>query len=81
MLYNYWFLQFDFPNADGNPYKTSGGKMVWNEDLKREIPEGWKVAELKDIANITMKQSPTGESYNEEGNRKIFTGRYLFKKP
>lgn len=41
-LYDYWFVQFDFPDANGNPYKSSGGKMVWNEELKREIPEGWK---------------------------------------
>lgn len=41
-LYDYWFVQFDFPNEEGKPYKSSGGKMVWNEKLKREIPEGWK---------------------------------------
>ncbi len=45
-LYDYWFVQFDFPNADRKPYKTSGGKMVWNEELKREIPEGWGVQML-----------------------------------
>ena len=39
-LYNYWFVQFDFPNEEGKPYKSSGGKMVWNEKLKREIPFG-----------------------------------------
>lgn len=71
-LYDYWFVQFDFPDANGKPYKTSGGKMIWNEELKREIPEGWKNGELKDIANITMGQSPLGESYNEEGNGIIF---------
>ena len=71
-LYDYWFVQFDFPNANRKPYKTSGGKMVWNEELKREIPVGWEVGELKDIANITMGQSPPGESYNEEGNGMIF---------
>ena len=38
-LYDYWFVQFDFPNEEGKPYKSSGGKMVWNEKLKREIPE------------------------------------------
>ena len=42
-LYDYWFVQFDFPNANGKPYKSTGGKMVWNEELKREIPEGWEV--------------------------------------
>lgn len=45
-LYDYWFVQFDFPDANGKPYKTSGGKMVYNETLKREIPEGWEAAEL-----------------------------------
>lgn len=49
-LYDYWFVQFDFPNADGKPYKSNGGKMVWNEELKREIPEGWEVGNLYDIA-------------------------------
>jgi type I restriction enzyme S subunit len=42
-LYDYWFVQFDFPDENGKPYKSSGGKMVWNEKLKREIPEGWEV--------------------------------------
>ena len=42
-LYNYWFVQFEFPNEEGKPYQSSGGKMIWNEELKREIPEGWEV--------------------------------------
>jgi type I restriction enzyme, S subunit len=71
-IYDYWFIQFDFPDKNGKPYKSSGGKMVWNEELKREIPEEWKDSELKDIANITMGQSPPGESYNEVGNGMIF---------
>ena len=45
-LYDYWFVQFDFPNEEGKPYKSSGGKIVWNEKLKREIPEGWNVSML-----------------------------------
>ncbi|EAA6844530.1 restriction endonuclease subunit S [Salmonella enterica subsp. enterica serovar Newport] len=64
-LYDYWFVQFDFPDANGKPYKTSGGKMVYNATLKREIPAGWAVNTLSQIANITMGQSPAGESYNE----------------
>lgn len=67
-LYDYWFVQFEFPNAEGKPYKSSGGKMVYNSTLKREIPEGWEVKELNEIANITMGQSPKGESYNEESD-------------
>lgn len=53
MLYDYWFVQFDFPNKDGKPYKTSGGRMVWNEELKREIPDGWSVGTLLNIATFT----------------------------
>ncbi|MFM6994166.1 MAG: restriction endonuclease subunit S [Sediminibacterium sp.] len=45
-IYDYWFVQFDFPDKNGKPYKSSGGKMVWNEELKREIPEGWEVNTL-----------------------------------
>lgn len=71
-LYDHWFVQFDFPNADGKPYKSSGGKMEYNEVLKREIPEGWEVGILSDIANITMGQSPEGSSYNEDGKGTIF---------
>lgn len=63
-LYDYWFVQFDFLNEEGKPYKLSGGKMVWNEVLKREIPQGWKVIELEKIAKCIMGQSPKGESYN-----------------
>lgn len=51
-LYDYWFVQFDFPDQNGNPYKSSGGKMVYNQDLKREIPEGWGVDSLWNIANF-----------------------------
>ena len=52
-LYDYWFVQFDFPNEEGKPYKSSGGKMVWNEKLKREIPDGWYCGTLLDIAQYT----------------------------
>jgi len=52
-IYDYWFVQFDFPNKEGKPYKSSGGKMVWNETLKREIPEGWHCGNLFEIATFT----------------------------
>ena len=57
-LYDYWFVQFDFPNEDGKPYKSSGGKMVYNNILKREIPEGWedgKIEEVLDKVPHTIK--------------------------
>ena len=83
-LYDYWFVQFDFPMSKeyaaskgkpelaGKPYKTSGGKMVFNKELKRDIPEGWEDGTLSDIANITMGQSPSGSSYNEEAIGTVF---------
>ena len=71
-LYDYWFVQFDFPDQNGKPYKSSGGKMVYHPELKREIPEGWGVEKLENIANITMGQSPKGTSYNEVGEGMLF---------
>lgn len=52
-IYDYWFVQFDFPNEEGKPYKSSGGKMIWNEKLKREIPVGWHCGNLFEIAKFT----------------------------
>ena len=51
-LYDYWFVQFDFPNVEGKPYKSSGGAMIWNEKLKRKIPQGWYDCKLKDFINL-----------------------------
>ena len=51
-LYDYWFVQFDFPDQNGKPYKSSGGKMVYHPELKRQIPEGWGVDSLWNIANF-----------------------------
>jgi len=73
-LYDYWFVQFDFPTTSGvnkgKPYKSSGGKMVYNATLKREIPEGWGGGKLIDIANIT-----TGKL---DSNAEVLDGKYLF---
>ena len=59
-LYDYWFVQFDFPDENGKPYKSSGGKMVYSKELKREIPEGWEVCRLENIEDniITGKTPP-----------------------
>ena len=56
MLYDYWFVQFDFPDSNGKPYKSSGGKMVYNVKLKRDVPEGWQVLALSDV----ISRSGTG---------------------
>ena len=60
-LYDYWFVQYDFPNEKGKPYKSSGGKMVWNAELKREIPQGWGKGVLSDIGTITGGSTPPRE--------------------
>ena len=65
-LYDYWFVQFDFPNEEGKPYKSSGGKMVWNEVLKREIPEGWEVKPLFESVSVQYGFPFSTESFTEE---------------
>ena len=55
-LYDYWFVQFDFPNEEGKPYKSSGGAMVWNEKLKREIPQGWDIQNLADCLKLKTER-------------------------
>ncbi len=69
-LYDYWFVQFDFPNEEGKPYKSSGGKMIWNKKLKREIPEGWSYAYIEDVANTYSGGTPqsTNSEYYDGGN-------------
>jgi len=51
-LYDYWFVQFNFPNENGRPYKSSGGRMIWNEKIKREIPEGWELVPLFEAVDV-----------------------------
>src|ERR1051325_7944764 len=68
-LYDYWFVQFDFPDKLGKPYKASGGKMVWNKELKREIPESWEVKRLGNIFEPSLGGTPStkNRSYWENG--------------
>ena len=74
-LYDYWFVQFDFPDENGKPYKSSGGKMVWNEKLKREIPEGWEVSQLGNICSfrngINYAKDEVGSPYSIVNVRNI----------
>lgn len=74
-IYDYWFLQFEFPNEEGKPYKSSGGKMVWNEELKREIPEGWNYVLLQEFEKniITGKTPSTKNKDNFGGNIPFIT--------
>ena len=69
-LYDYWFVQFDFPDENGRPYKSSGGKMVWDEKLKREVPDGWDLIFAKNVCPII-----TGK---EDANFATINGQYPF---
>jgi type I restriction enzyme S subunit len=65
LLYEYYFVQFDFPDINGKPYKSSGGEMVYNEKLKRKIPKGWEVIELKECLNFIKGIEPGKKAYKE----------------
>lgn len=69
-FYDYWFVQFDFPNEEGKPYKASGGAMAWNDKLKREIPQGWTAAKIKDVAQTYSGGTPasTNSEYYDGGD-------------
>ena len=70
-IYQRWFIEFEFPNEEGKPYKSSGGKFVYNNELKQEIPEGWKVKKLSDVNNIFLGGTPnTKNSLYWNGNIK-----------
>ena len=79
-------MDFEFPDENGKPYKSSGGKMVWNEELEKEIPEGWTLGKMEDLVIIEMGQSPKGDTYNIEGigtaliNGPVEFGNYFTKK-
>jgi hypothetical protein len=66
-LYDYWFVQFDFPDQNGKPYKSSGGKMVYNQELKREIPEGWEVENLFNVAEVQYGYPFSTDYFNSTG--------------
>ena len=72
-LYDYWFVQFDFPNEEGKPYKSSGGTMVYNEKLKREIPQGWHCYELNKWLEIKSGFAFKSETYISKGKFKVVT--------
>lgn len=66
-LYKHWFVDFEFPNEQGKPYKSSGGKMVWNEELGKDIPEGWEVKRLGEVSNcLDFKRRPLSQEERAE---------------
>lgn len=89
-IYDYWFLQYEFPNENNKPYKSSGGRMVWNDELKKEIPEGWKVGNIGDLidtqSGYAFKSSEwkksghpvlTIKTINEDGSINIEDASYI----
>lgn len=71
-LYDYWFVQFDFPDENGKPYKSSGGKMVWNEKLKREIPKRWKSTTLGDECQMYQPKTLGLSELDESAKYKVY---------
>ncbi|WP_322969758.1 restriction endonuclease subunit S [Faecalibacter sp. LW9] len=65
-LYKQWFVDFEFPNEEGQPYKSSGGKMVWNEELEKEIPEGWEVVNVVNLYDYTYGYAFNSDLFNEQ---------------
>lgn len=90
-LYRHWFVDFEFPydfqkgepSLQGQPYKSSGGEMLWCEELEKEIPKGWDNGVLSELCKIEMGQSPKGDTYNSDGegtplvNGPVEFGRYF----
>lgn len=72
-LYDYWFVQFDFPDENGRPYKSSGGKMVWSEELQREIPYGWEVHSLTKYCYFYNGYAFSSSTYCDNGKYKVYT--------
>lgn len=80
-IYTYWFLQFDFPDTNSHPYKTSGGKMIYNDVAKREIPENWKAAKVKDIiSHINTGLNPRQNFVLNNGDIRYITVKNLTTK-
>ncbi len=73
LLYDYWFTQFDFPDENGKPYRSSGGKMVWNEQLKCNIPENWSVIPLSNVFTFKSGYSFSSDLYQTSGKYKLLT--------
>lgn len=72
-IYDYWFVQFDFPDENGKPYRSSGGEMVWNEQFKRKIPKGWDIKRISDICEIISGYPFQSSTYSKTGKYKLIT--------
>ena len=72
-LYQRWFIEFEFPNEDGKPYKSSGGKFIYSEELKQNIPTNWKIKKLTDISNFISGFAFSSNNYTKNGQYKLYT--------
>jgi len=89
LIYDYWFVQFEFPDKNGKPYKSSGGKMVYNAELKREIPEGWEVNRFENFAAFKNGKGIHKSNFKKNGLYSVYgsngviakTDNYLFDDP
>ena len=80
-LYDYWFVQFDFPNEEGKPYKSSGGTMIWNESLNKELPFGWEIGTLDELCTMYQPQTIGTDKLVSNGAYRVYgangiVGRY-----
>ncbi len=73
MLYDYWFTQFDFPDNNGNPYRSSGGKLVWNDILKKDIPQNWRVIPMSNVFKFESGYPFSSDTYKSYGKYKLLT--------
>lgn len=71
-IYKQWFVDFEFPDAEGKPYKSNGGEMEWNEKLEMEVPKGWIVWALKDFGNVITGKTPSSDTPEHFGNKMPF---------
>ncbi len=71
-IYDYWFIQFDFPDENGRPYKSSGGKMSWNDKLNREIPSSWQANIIENVAEVFNGATPSTEEEDNYGGEIVW---------
>src|SRR5690554_6868612 len=78
-IYKQWFVDFEFPDKNGNPYKSSGGNMVYNEELDKEIPEGWEVKKIKNFGQVITGKTPSSNNPEDFGDEMLFVTPGDFK--
>jgi type I restriction enzyme S subunit len=72
-IFKHWFVDFEFPNEEGKPYKSSGGEMVYNEELEEEVPKGWRIGKIKDLVNVLSGFAFSSSEFTQSGKYKLVT--------